>query len=176
MGSCSNSESDIEPDQGAQIKDNTKTPDSSLTDGVQSQPDLALKEDSAPVKPTPDLTVKEAGAAKDITITADGSTGACTNAKDQAIINSRISTIEKTMVTCVMQCFMGGGEPCIKTCIAKATGLSDPCSTCFAKTGDCSFKKCPAECAADPNGQKCKDCLAKNCIPAFETCSGLKMP
>jgi len=177
---CSDSDSGTVPDQQIQDKDSTITHDLSVTDGVANT-DVTLNKDSAlDAVANSDVTLnkdlaQEGLVPSDFSIfIADGASGACINAADKAIISNRVSTIEKTMGTCIFQC-LTGGEPCIKNCMVKATGLSEACATCFAKTGACSLSKCLI-CAAGQDKPECQDCLAKNCLPAFEACSGLKMP
>ena len=95
--------------------------------------------------------------------------GACTNAADLGIVQSK--DVKGITTTCGKNNI--GQDAKVKACIKMETNLSDPCVTCFADTVSCVVSKCLAQCGADTNSQACKDCRATNCDPAFAACSGL---
>ncbi len=96
-------------------------------------------------------------------------TGACTNAADVAVAQSK--DVKKIAQDCGTSKL--GQEPATKDCIKTGTGLSDGCVTCFDAIVQCVVMKCLAQCASDPNSAACNTCRDTNCNPAFVTCSGL---
>lgn len=95
--------------------------------------------------------------------------GACTNAADQAIIDSKdLNAIAKD---CGIAQFVGG--PPAAQCIKDQTGLSDACIVCFEGTVDCGVQ-CAGECLFAPDSPACDQCLEdKGCLAEFATCSGI---
>ncbi|MDP6943081.1 MAG: hypothetical protein QF464_02935 [Myxococcota bacterium] len=99
--------------------------------------------------------------------------GECTNATDQAILNSIDA---QTMATeCGLGC-IGDINPsaCATTCLQAQSNLSAGCSGCFGKLVGCIIDHCLTDCIA-PDSPECTQCTASMCGPAFETCSGLTL-
>jgi len=47
---------------------------------------------------------------------------------------------------------------------------------CFGSLAGCTRDNClqsPANCASNPLGQGCGDCITKSCMDSFQTCAGL---
>jgi len=104
--------------------------------------------------------------------TLPGGGGACTNPADASILITIDAQAEIT--TCGAGCFLDPDKTqCIADCVETATGLSVGCSLCYGQSGACGIDSCLTECAADPTGQPCLDCVALNCTPALEACTGL---
>ena len=161
----------------------------SAEDG-SSVADTASVEDTAPAVDVPsvaDVTpVEDTATEDDVATTEDVATpedtappqadGLCTSPDDLAIVDSQDENfdIEKISKDCVLANIFGDpdGEKA-KQCIQDATDLSDGCTECFGEVALCGKDKCIGSCALDPDGDACSDCVAANCLPAFEECSGL---
>ena len=78
--------------------------------------------------------------------------------------------VEAAVEKCASDNF--GGEPATKTCIKDSTGLSDACVTCFDDTVACTVANCISDCIGGQT-PACDACMEANCMPAFQTCSGL---
>ena len=95
--------------------------------------------------------------------------GACTNEADQSIIDT--TDVQGIAQDCALSNF--GNEPAATECIKNETGLTQDCVVCFQGIVGCAFANCIGQCAADPSGGPCDECLQANCYPAFTECSGL---
>ncbi len=98
-----------------------------------------------------------------------GDDGACTNAADQAIVDSM--DVEGTAKDCALANL--GNEPAALACIKEKTGLSESCIVCFSGIVTCGIEKCISQCLIDSASPECNQCLEDNCYPAFNECSGL---
>jgi hypothetical protein len=49
--------------------------------------------------------------------------------------------------------------------------FSDDCAQCFGDISGCTAYNCMWQCLR--GGTACGDCVAKQCTPAFEECTGL---
>ena len=165
-----------------------------MADTAQSTPDTAVQTPDT-AQPTPDTTActpqcdgKECGpdncgatcgtcpdngstcdANGQCTTTTTPSSGACTNANDQAIVdNQDVETIAKDCAIVHLTDADKAAE-----CIKKDTGLSDPCIACFQGTVNCAIGSCAFQCL-DASNPACDTCLKDNgCYSEFEECSGL---
>jgi len=100
--------------------------------------------------------------------------GMCGDAPDQAVWNTKGEAhFAADMSTCGRQCV--GTNSCVTECIVKAEGYSAACSGCFGNLASCTASKCWFKCITGASAS-CKACTVKNCVPAFETCSGLTPP
>ena len=96
------------------------------------------------------------------------SSGACTNAADQAVIAS--TDVPAAVSDCARMSF--GAEPATMDCIVTSTGLTMACSSCYDAAIACSISSCLTDCfGGDSPG--CMACRATHCDPAFGACSGL---
>lgn len=107
----------------------------------------------------------------------------CLNPADEAVLMSDGGDASSIATDCAtMDCFsfLISGTPeeqemCMNTCMDSSTvaALSDNCTACYVNTALCAASQCAGQCFADPNATICTDCVATNCTPGFETCSGL---
>jgi len=93
--------------------------------------------------------------------------GACLGDADVAILAQGVGDTPKA---CGTQCFATTDPTCSATCVAKKTGLSAGCSSCWGDVINCGIEKCLSPCLV--GGQACTDCTAQKCDPAFHVCSG----
>jgi hypothetical protein len=105
----------------------------------------------------------------------NGGQGACMNGPDLTIIEAQgQDALVSEAATCAQGCFLNPDRvTCIAECVSTNTGLSMPCSMCFGGIADCVIDNCLSSCISDPQSQECLDCTNQNCMPGFETCSGL---
>ena len=98
--------------------------------------------------------------------------GLCINEADLAIIETEVVT--PAAQECGIGC-LADADPrtCSIDCIVADTGISEDCAGCYGDIVACSIEFCLAACATDPTGEECGTCQAENCVPAFETCSGI---
>jgi len=96
---------------------------------------------------------------------------ACT-ATDMAIYQTKgEGSFAKVLQTCGKQCV--GGPACLTSCISKAEGYSDPCSSCFGDLAKCTKTYCLLQCH-NGNSPACSSCVTENqCDADFVTCSGI---
>jgi len=87
-----------------------------------------------------------------------------------------------TEASAVIACFATGCPQdtidalanCVTACTQDATGLSSECVACTGDTVACGAAFCTTQCVADTNAPQCIQCRCDNdCIPAFDSCSGL---
>jgi hypothetical protein len=106
-----------------------------------------------------------------------GPAGACTDAEDMALIAvDGGGTVETEVNACAQQHL--AMEPATKTCIEgiKPDGthtLTKACADCYDGAVECGASKCAGMCFANSMSSACLSCIATNCTPAFNTCSGL---
>ncbi len=172
----------VSPDDAGPASD-TATPDvTAPVDTVAPQDTAAPPDTAAPEDATPpqDTAVAEDILPEDDVVPASDATpdpvGLCTNEADQAIVDSQDDEfdIEQISTDCVIANILGDPDGSkAKKCIQDATDLSDQCTECFGEVALCGKDKCLGSCAINPDGQDCTDCIAANCLPAFEECSGL---
>jgi len=100
------------------------------------------------------------------------SKGACDNPTDEDLLVAQ-EDLDGVVMTCALNCI--GEEACSTNCMIEATGLSEPCSACFAGTISCTMKNCVFQCL-NAESTQCKDCQESNCFEDFEACAGLDPP
>ena len=132
-------------------------------------------------------TTTDAGTATDAGATAKYGKG-CTSADDQAFLGGlqKDAAAATAFAGLISNCTLKKGclaladapakQACITKCIVEdkiATDgkMSNDCASCYGVyKGFCGADKCIAKCAADPQAQKCSDCLATNCDPEYNKC------
>ena len=86
------------------------------------------------------------------------------------------ATLQDAILNCTFSCLTQSGAPeCSAPCLEEATGLSTPCSLCFAQILQCTVQNCIGQCAGG-EGPECAACRAENCGAAFESCAGIMIP
>merc|ERR1719336_3819929 len=104
----------------------------------------------------------------------EATTDACMDDQDQAKWNGDGQTnFAADLKECGTKCL--GGASCTASCMAKK-GYTDDCSQCFGTLTSCSKDNCMFKCFPDSGLAACATCVADNCTPDFETCSGLTPP
>lgn len=111
--------------------------------------------------------------------------GACLNDADGAILADESIDASAVAGDCALgtngiedRC-LGAEDPlaCSTMCVARETGLTEDCATCYGATVDCSIQNCIAECSADPSGDACRTCQVEaGCTTEFYSCTGLTPP
>lgn len=74
---------------------------------------------------------------------------------------------------CQLNCewAIGRYQRCLRECDdLHALGLSDACRTCYSDWAICQFVNCVGACAANPEFDGCKQCIAEECDPVFDAC------
>ncbi len=74
---------------------------------------------------------------------------------------------------CQLNCewAIGRYQRCLRECDdLHALGLPDACRTCYPDWAICQFVSCVGACAANPEFDGCKQCIAEECDPAFDAC------
>jgi len=100
---------------------------------------------------------------------------ACMDSADQAIWTKDGSAdFASDLSACGHQCL--GDAGCTSKCIEKRRGYTAACSGCFGTLTGCTKDNCMFDCMLSATGSSCKNCVDKDCTPAFETCSGLTPP
>ncbi|KJE95361.1 hypothetical protein CAOG_05814 [Capsaspora owczarzaki ATCC 30864] len=95
--------------------------------------------------------------------------GTCGNPADVALFKSESSTLRSALNSCFVKCLTRA--KCTTTCVATATGLSLPCSSCWEAETTCAAAKCVACDVAASTA--CHNCVMANCYPATVVCAGL---
>lgn len=93
---------------------------------------------------------------------------ACINAADTALVCD--AGFDDKVSTCA-QGALGQGAG-TSTCLQADPGLTADCADCYGNVTQCGFDNCAADCAADPDGQLCRDCVSQNCDAALDVCTG----
>lgn len=171
---------------GGDAPDAGDPPDGSLPDG--SLPDGGLAPDGG--DPPDAGEPSDGGDMPDGGIVADGggpvdasapdagpsdggpAMGACNNSADVAILQT--VDAEGAAGMCGLSCIADPNRVmCSTDCVSMATGLSTPCSMCFAETIECTIMNCFADCL-DPTDPACEQCqIASGCRAAFTACAGI---
>jgi hypothetical protein len=120
--------------------------------------------DHADGGPGPDGGTAETGPADGA---ADSSGSACTNAADQAVLES--PAFSSAPSGCGLMCF-GSDADCNARCMEEK-GLSGACARCWGDTINCGEQNCLVPCLS-PDSPECRACTAEHCDPAFHACSG----
>jgi|GEM_PF-2945850 len=74
---------------------------------------------------------------------------------------------------CQLNCewAIGRYQRCLRDCDdLHELGLPDACRTCYSDWAICQFVSCVGACAANPEFDGCKSCIAEECDPAFDAC------
>jgi len=100
-------------------------------------------------------------------VTNDGG-GACVNEDDLAIYEDFDANLEWNK--CVPSCLTD--VKCNTDCLKDNTGLSRPCSKCFAEMVECFIGSCALECYVQPPLPECGECVEAACGPSYYECFG----
>lgn len=94
--------------------------------------------------------------------------GACTNSADETVI--AMNMVPDQLQTCTnMHTFDANAR---RSCIETTTGLTMACADCYADEVTCGINMCAGQCAANPNGTMCRNCVSTHCDPPFNACAG----
>lgn len=97
--------------------------------------------------------------------------GNCTNAADLAMVCA--AGFDATVTACATEASGQGDATAV--CLVDE-GLSAECAGCYGDITQCVFDNClgsdTGNCAVDRPGDACQTCIAENCDPAFDTCTG----
>eukprot|EP01013_Petalomonas_cantuscygni_P024377 TRINITY_DN45991_c0_g1_i1.p2 TRINITY_DN45991_c0_g1~~TRINITY_DN45991_c0_g1_i1.p2 ORF type:complete len:134 (-),score=22.53 TRINITY_DN45991_c0_g1_i1:109-510(-) len=95
----------------------------------------------------------------------------CLDAHDSAIFNKTdVKTLNDDLESCSKSCL--GRESCVTSCMQKDLNLTQPCAACYGICSSCVASNCWTTCTFHPDGDSCKNCALKNCVPALDTCTG----
>ncbi len=103
--------------------------------------------------------------------------GACLEASDSAALEGEnMSSLGEKVNNCMQPCQVdpNPGE-CVNTCLASEFGTSSECTFCLGGFGQCGFSKCAFKCA-NPNSEQCAECVASQCLPELNECTGFSIP
>ena len=98
--------------------------------------------------------------------------GACDNQSDIDLLFA-LDDINAVMMKCALDCL--GDEACSTECVIKASGVSEPCGSCFGDTIGCTLKNCMFNCL-EPESENCMTCQKTHCTDSFEECAGITPP
>ena len=147
-------------------RDDAGTPDAGTPDA--GTPDLNTPDFSMPDASAPDVSSPD-------TASTDTSAGACDNPTDRESMTAVEDEIAEAMATCAIECLMGGEDTCQATCAQRELSISVACAACFGDMINCTTSRCALVCM-NPDSPDCLPCQEENCIPAFNSCSGIDVP
>merc|ERR1740117_1018399 len=74
------------------------------------------------------------------------------------------------MKSCGLKCL--AGAHCVAKCMTEKEGYTSACASCMGDVQACTVFFCPV-CSASPDGEKCDECVYRNCQLAFTDCTGI---
>ncbi len=161
---------------------------------VDSEPDQAMPDAARPPQPQPDARPVEPppppGGCRDdadcpagqicvgeTCAIAPGSVprvgdGACTDPTDEARLGEGLD-LRELATACTVGCL--GQEQCVVDCVRTNTQFSVACGGCVGELVACILTACFVPCTL-ADYLTCLDCREAACDPAFERCSGYRVP
>ncbi len=101
--------------------------------------------------------------------------GACTNPADEAELGRNVD-LSELAGACALACIgQDPQEPCVVNCVQMNTGFSAACGACVGQLVACLGAACFIPCTFQDDVD-CFDCRQSSCDPAFERCSGYRVP
>ena len=97
---------------------------------------------------------------------------ACMNDLDLGIYHLDPDGIDATALNCAQQCMVDvDPKGCATDCVSTGTGLSAPCSGCYADFYGCGLVNCVTPCL-EGWSRDCAICYLDTCGAGFLACSG----